>query len=84
MTKSDREAMDQLLGLHLDPLKEQLHRHDESLYGNGREGLVVEVDRLKQRSEAATLSRNRRAALWVGAVVAGIGNTLAFLFQLIK
>lgn len=34
----------------LASLREYVERHDELLHGNGREGMVVRLDRLEQKS----------------------------------
>lgn len=70
--------------LNLKPICDELHDHKETLYGNGKDGLKVIVDRIDQTIKGMKQSRKTRLALWLLAFGAGMGGAVNFIIALGK
>ena len=84
MTHADKEEFKEIFDLKLNPIMDKLSEHHETLYGNGKEGLKVQVDRLEQEAKRNAKSQAFRMTLWIGAVIAGIGGIINLAVGMLK
>ena len=52
----------------LDDITDDVREIKAVVFGNGRDGLNMKVDRLEQQAERARISRTERVALYVAAL----------------
>jgi len=84
LTHEEKEDLKEIFDLKLKPVLDRLTEHHDTLYGNGKEGLRVQVDRLEQDSKRNEKSKVFRMTLWGGAVLAGIGGIINLVMGMLK
>lgn len=77
-------SISEVINLKLKPICEDVADHKETLYGNGGEGLKIKLDRVEQTLKGFKQSSKQRSALWIGAVLAGVGGIINLLLGFIK
>ncbi len=81
MTHDERQEVREILQDIIKPIVNQLNDHHETLYGNGKNGLKVDVDRLKGKLIQQEKSQALKLSLWLLAGAAGLGNILPLIIK---
>ncbi len=84
MTHDERQEVREILQDVIKPLVDRVDNHNETLYGNGKEGLKVDVDRLKTKIIQQEKSQAIKLSLWLLAAAAGLGNIVPLVIDWIN
>jgi hypothetical protein len=66
--------MSESLALEVREVRKDVQQIERHLYGNGKEGVLIRLDRLEQ----SRLAMKDRVAIWIGPIVSGV---LVVIFQ---
>ena len=87
LSAEDLELIGRVVGEKLDDrigsIIKSVEEHHETLYGNGHQGLKLDVHDLKAAEATRERSKVFRMTLWSGAVLAGIGGIINFIIMLL-